>query len=117
MTLSRLLTTLLATLFLLFAVYGQADETSGEQITNLDQLLETVREQQSSQQALNALREQEFLKNKQQQVALLAEAKKAFESSQRNNQPLLASTEANTIVAACSARATQGQWKAMVHPK
>jgi biopolymer transport protein ExbB len=95
MTLSRLLMTLLVTSILLFAVNSEADEITGEQITNLDQLLETVREQQSNRQALNALREQEFLRDKQQQAALLAEAKRAFERSQHSNQPLLTSTEAN----------------------
>ena len=82
-------------LSLLAVINARADGVSSEQITDLDQLLETVREQQLSQQTLNTRREKEFLEDKQQQQALLTEARDAFNRSQRDNQPLLAVTKAN----------------------
>ncbi len=72
-----------------------AEKTTAGQITDLDQLLEAVRAQQREQRELNARREREFIQDKQRQQVLLAEAKKAFERSQRQNQPLLKTTEAN----------------------
>ena len=66
-----------------------------QQITDLDQLLESVREQQRQQRARNEQREQQFLKDKKQQQALLAEAKRDFERRQKQNQPLLSATQGN----------------------
>jgi biopolymer transport protein ExbB len=74
-----------------------AQQASDQQITNLDQLLDSVREQQRRQRSLNAQREKEFTQDKQRQKSLLAEAKREFEGSQRKNQPLIAVTEANTV--------------------
>lgn len=65
------------------------------QITNLDQLLENVREQQARQRALNRQREQAFLADRQRQQQLLDEARRDFEQRQQANQPLLAVTERN----------------------
>ena len=45
-----------------------------QQITNLDQLLESVREQQRQQRARSKQREQQFLRDKQKQQALLEQA-------------------------------------------
>lgn len=72
----------------------QAEEPAQQQITDLDQLLESVRQRQQQQQQLNREREQAFLKDKQRQRALLAQTRKRFEQQQRANQPLLAQTEA-----------------------
>src|SRR5210317_1920928 len=66
-----------------------------QQITNLDQLLESVREQQRQQRARSKQREQQFLRDKQKQQALLAQARKEFELRQRENQPLVSATERN----------------------
>lgn len=66
-----------------------------QQITNLDQLLESVREQQRVQRARNKQREQQFLRDKQQQQALLQQAQRDFERRQQENQPLVSVTERN----------------------
>ena len=65
------------------------------QITNLDQLLESVKQEQRDQRELNAQREKKFLRDKQQQQALLSQARRDFERRQRENQPLVRKTEAN----------------------
>ncbi len=65
------------------------------QITNLDQLLQVVREQQQRQAQLNAEREREFIRDKQRQEQLLEEARRDFERRQLENQPLVAVTEKN----------------------
>ena len=66
-----------------------------QQITDLDQLLESVREQQRQQRARNTQREQQFLQDKKQQQALLAESRRDFERRQKENQPLFSATERN----------------------
>jgi biopolymer transport protein ExbB len=66
-----------------------------QQITDLDQLLESVREQQRQQRARNEQRQQQFLQDKKQQQALLAEARRDFDRRQQENQPMLAVTERN----------------------
>ena len=72
----------------------QAQEAE-QQITDLDQLLESVHEQQRQQRARNKQREQLFLKDKKQQQALLAKARRDFERRQQENQPLVSATERN----------------------
>ncbi len=87
-----------AVLFLLLVIaapWVSAQEATGQQITNLDQLLESVRAQQREQRELNRRREQQFLAEKQRQQALLSEARREFERRQQQNQPLLAVTERN----------------------
>lgn len=64
-------------------------------ITDLDQLLESVREQQARQRSLNRQREQAFLADRQRQQQLLDEARRDFERRQQANQPLLGVTERN----------------------
>ena len=76
--------------------YGQ-ESTAGDQITNLDQLLDSVKQEQQRQRALNAQREQSFLRDNSRQKALIAEARRDFEARQRQNQPLLAVTENNKL--------------------
>lgn len=66
-----------------------------QQITNLDQLLDAVRQEQQAQRTRNQQREQKFLREKQQQQGLLEQARRDFERRQRENQPLVTSTEAN----------------------
>ncbi len=72
-----------------------AQPLPAQEINDLDQLLETVRQQQAQQRELNRQREREFLAQKQQQQALLDQARRDFQQRQRANQPLLAQTEAN----------------------
>jgi biopolymer transport protein ExbB len=74
---------------------AQEDAVSEQQITNLEQLLESVRIAQRQQQTRNAEREQRFLRDKQQQQQLLTKSRQAFESSKNENQPLLVVTGAN----------------------
>jgi len=88
---------LLCVILLLTSTWSHPDESTDGQIDDLDQLLETVRQQQRNQQQLNQHREQQFLADKTAQQSLLAEARSAFERSQRANQPLVASTEANAL--------------------
>jgi biopolymer transport protein ExbB len=68
-----------------------------QQITNLEQLLQSVRTQQRQQQERNAAREQRFLRDKQQQQAMLEQSRREFESNKNENQPLLAVTDANAL--------------------
>ncbi len=68
-----------------------------QQITDLDELLLSVREQQRQQRARNKQREQQFLQDKKQQQALLTKARRDFERRQRENQPLVATTERNRL--------------------
>lgn len=80
----------------LMAIGSPAQEAQpDQQITNLDQLLDSVRQQQAQQKAQNKQREQKFLRDNQQQKALLAEARRDFERRQKQNQPLVAVTENN----------------------
>ena len=71
------------------------DSPPEQQITDLDQLLASVREQQQRQRARNNQREQQFLQDKKQQQALLAKAQRDFERRQQENQPLLSVTARN----------------------
>jgi len=62
---------------------------------NLDQLLQTVKDNRQQEAQLNKQREQTFLQQKNRQQALLAEAKKKFERSQIHNNPLKKQTIEN----------------------
>ena len=64
-------------------------------IENLDQLLQSVKEQQRAQRELNREREQAFLADKRRQAQLLDQARADFERQQRESQPLVAVTDAN----------------------
>lgn len=72
-----------------------AQEDTRQQITDLDQLLESVRLQQINQRELNAQRQQAFLDDKESQQILLQRAREAFNRSQQASQPLIAVTETN----------------------
>ena len=82
---------------LLLPVWGQAqpDTPPQPQITDLDRLLQSVREQQQQQRTRNKQREQRFLQDKKQQQSLLAMARRDVERRQLENQPLVATTERN----------------------
>jgi biopolymer transport protein ExbB len=102
---SRLLMRVIALGFaLLWASGGHGQEAPGatgpqalgrQQITNLDQLLDTVRSRQAQQRALNKQREQQFLRDQKKQQALLARARSELERRLKQNQPLVATTEGN----------------------
>ena len=85
---------LVLSLLVVSGSHGQ-DTTAGEQITNLDQLLDSVRQAQRQQRDLNAQREREFLQDNTRQKELIARAKRDFERRQQENQPLFAVTENN----------------------
>ena len=83
-------------LALLQGALCHSQDSGGEsQITNLDQLLDAVRQAQQQQQSLNSQREQEFLRDNARQKEILAQARRDFEQRKRQNQPLLAVTESN----------------------
>jgi len=73
------------------------DAPAAGQITNLDQLLDSVRQAQREQQALNTRREQEFLRDNARQKELLEQARRDFDRRKKENQPLLAVTENNKL--------------------
>lgn len=79
------------------AAMAQPVGSPAPQITNLDQLLQSVRDKQRQQQARNAEREQRFLRDRQRQQELLAKARQDFERGKNANQPLAAVTEANAL--------------------
>ncbi len=100
-----------AFLFLLAVSVSHAqDAVATRQITNLDQLLESVRQSQRQQRELNAQRERDFLRDNKRQKELIAKAKKEFERRQQENQPLFAVTEKNKGEIA----ALEAQLKALV---
>lgn len=88
---------------MLLPVFGQAQEaaliTSANQapaqITDLDELLVSVRAQQQEQRASNRQREARFLDDKKNQQRRLAKAKSEAELRKRENQPLIAVTQSN----------------------
>ena len=87
---------LLINLVLPVNVQAQEQEASPQQqITDLDQLLQSVRQQQREQRSRNKQREQQFLRDKKQQQSLLAEAQRDFERRQKQNQPLVGTTQGN----------------------
>ena len=75
----------------------QAAPVADQQITNLDQLLQSVRAQQQAHRERDKQRERQFLQDKKQQQALLAQARRDFEREQQQNQPLVAVTAANKV--------------------
>lgn len=75
------------------AAFAQQDASA--QITNLDELLDSVRASQQRQRELNAQRERDFLRDNSRQKELIAQARREFEQRQQENQPLFAVTEEN----------------------
>ena len=66
-----------------------------QQITNLDELLASVKQGQSEQRARNIRREQQFLIDNKKQQALLEEARRSFQRRQKENLPLVSITQRN----------------------
>ncbi len=66
-----------------------------EEITNLDELLNAVRERQRQERAIGKKREREFLQARNQQKRLLEKARREFRLAQKHNNPLQKITEAN----------------------
>ena len=88
---------LLSALLVLVWTTNSVAQEAGDppQITNLDQLLDSVRQAQRQQRALNAEREREFVQNNRRQKELMAKARSDLERRKKENQPLLAVTENN----------------------
>ena len=70
-------------------------QTTGQQITNLDQLLAKVRAEHEKERALNRQREAEFLKSRNEQQALLEKARTAYYLAQAKNNPAKMQIDAN----------------------
>jgi len=88
--------TLLLSVCMTLPLWSHAQTAAPEQqITDLDQLLRSVREQHREQRARNKQREQQFLRDKKQQQALLSKARQDFDRRKKENQPLFAVTEGN----------------------
>ena len=87
----------------LFSVNSLAQNTTNaqpvpkpsEEITNLDELLNAVRERQRQERAIGKKREREFLQARNQQKRLLEKARREFRLAQKHNNPLQKITEAN----------------------
>ena len=94
--LNTMLLKLLAVLSFLIAQALMPQMVLAEQAPiNLDQLLQTVKDNRQQEAQLNKQREQTFVQQKNQQKAILAEAKKKFEQSQKHNNPLKKKTIKN----------------------
>ncbi len=70
-------------------------QTAGQPINDLDQLLAKVRAEHEQERALNRQREAEFLKERNQQQALLEKARTAYYLAQAKNNPAKMQVEAN----------------------
>lgn len=81
---------LFVVLFCVFSVFTQAQEKPA----NLDQLLEKVKQHQSAEKALYQQREQQFLKQRDQQKQLVENARTRFNQMQKNNNPLQQKSDA-----------------------
>lgn len=75
-------------------VYAQ---TAGQPVNDLDQLLAKVRAEHDKERALNRQREAEFLKERNQQQALLEKARTAYYLAQAKNNPAKMQVEANDV--------------------
>ena len=88
MSMKASLIVLVALLFSPSLLMAQSPTTQSQPISNLDELLKTVKQNRQLEAQLNKQREQKFIAEKSRQKALLAEAKKKFEASQTGNNPL-----------------------------
>jgi biopolymer transport protein ExbB len=70
-------------------------QTAGQPINDLDQLLAKVQAEHEQERALNRQREAEFLKERNQQQALLDKARTAYYLAQAKNNPAKMQVEAN----------------------
>ena len=88
----KVLVSFLLSVFLVSSVGAQ---TTGQQITDLDQLLAKVRAEHEKERALNRQREAEFLQERNAQQALLEKARTAYYLAQAKNNPAKMQIEAN----------------------
>ena len=95
MSMKASLIVLVALLFSPSLLMAQSPTTQSQPISNLDELLKTVKQNRQLEAQLNKQREQKFIAEKSRQKALLAEAKKKFEASQTGNNPLKKQTLEN----------------------
>ncbi len=86
----------LAVLLPALNVQAETASLATQQITDLDQLLKVVKENQRRERAKNRAREAEFLQAKNRQQTLLERARRDFDIAQKHNNPLKQITEANT---------------------
>lgn len=94
LTVSDVLSVLFSAL-LSVLLMSSAQAQTDTQITNLDQLLAKVRAEHEKERALNRQREAEFLKERDQQQALLEKARTAYYLAQAKNNPVKMQIEAN----------------------
>lgn len=80
---------------LCFFVTAAVAQTAAQPINDLDQLLAKVRAEHEKERALNRQREAEFLKERNQQQALLEKARAAYNQAQAKNNPAKMQVEAN----------------------
>jgi hypothetical protein len=73
----------------------QPSTFSQPEITNLDKLLDVVRQQQRAELDIERQSEHEFLLDKNRQQSLLDKVKRNFEIAQKHNNPLQKITELN----------------------
>ncbi|HNL91489.1 MAG TPA: MotA/TolQ/ExbB proton channel family protein [Pseudomonadales bacterium] len=86
---------LVSFLLSVFLVSGVSAQTTGQQITDLDQLLAKVRAEHEKERALNRQREAEFLQERNAQQALLEKARTAYYLAQAKNNPAKMQIDAN----------------------
>ena len=70
-------------------------QTAAQPVNDLDQLLAKVRAEHEKERALNRQREAEFLQARDQQRALLEQARAAYNAAQAQNNPARLQLEAN----------------------
>ena len=78
-----------------FFISAAVAQTAGQTINDLDQLLAKVQAEHEQERALNRQREAEFLKERNQQQALLEKARTAYYLAQAKNNPAKMQLEAN----------------------
>lgn len=85
----------ISVLLSLFFVSAAVAQTAAQPINDLDQLLAKVRAEHEKERALNQQREAEFLKERNNQQALLEKARTAYYLAQAKNNPAKMQVEAN----------------------
>ncbi len=86
---------IVAILLLMFFSVTVLAQSANQPINDLDQLLAKVRAEHEKERALNRAREAEFLKERNQQQALLEKARTAYYLAQAKNNPAKMQVEAN----------------------
>lgn len=86
---------LVVAVFSLLFITSAFAESANQPINDLDQLLAKVRAEHDKERELNRQREAEFLKERNQQQALLEKARTAYYLAQAKNNPAKMQVEAN----------------------